>query len=267
MKKYLQFINENINNVNNFLLTNKDKYITEIDETLFNNILNEKCEVYSDISKNIKFYRGDRNLTGKYYILNAYNTIPKYQIQSAKMYPLTEFMSSHYWKEKNLPLKVSSSDIVSSIDITNMYGESYEVIPLDNPKIVCNSYLFGNTPPKRFIDEIEDTNFISMFFERLFSDLWLERYDKKRIYDYIKIVANEYNTKQFNPYNDDDNYIFYRDKILAGMEKHNMNFIEYMEYLFAPDGYEIYDYKNITNCKFKPIYGYTNGTLLLRKVK
>lgn len=264
MKKFTRLIKENIENVNIFLEQNKNKYLIDIDEKQFNNILNERCKNYFGVSKSIKFYRGDLSFKNDYYILNAYNTIPKWSWRSMNLYPSLLFYSSHYWTDKNLPLKKNSADMVSDIYPTTMYGETYEVILLDNPQIVCNNELFGGKPPKIFNELFEELNIshISVFFDDIFEGINLNAYNEEKVIDYINKINNEFNTKNFILLEESR----YKYKILEVMEKNNMSFIELMEYAFSPDNYEIYNYKDITKCNFETIFAYTNGTLLLRKI-
>ena len=51
------------------------------------------------------------------------------------------------------------------------------------------------------------------------------------------------------------------------MEKNNMSFKELINYIFAPESYTIYDYKNIKDCNFSTIFAYLSDSVLLRKIK
>jgi len=248
MKNYNQFIKENVNN--------SDKYIIGLNETEYKNILTKNCTTY--LKNNIYFYRGDKQLDGDYYLINSKKTIT--QLKYNYNYIATEFVSSDLWKNKNLPLKKNSLNMSTDIKLSNTYGtNSYKVIPFDNAKIVCLPKEFGVCPNKILENELD------LFEEPYALSVHLSiksGYDNININNISNVIKKLENIYDNNIGDMDD-----KDKqIIHYMNVHNMSFKEYMEYVFAPENYDIINYNNMTNQIINNyVAGYTDSPVLLVK--
>jgi len=237
-----------ITNFENFLLESSDdiesivnssKYITELDKNMYFNIRNKYCKTY--LKNRIHFYRGDKSLKGNYYLVNSEQTINQFKFDFN--YITTEFISSDLWKSKDLPLKKNSLNMATSGGITSVFANSYYyVIPFDHAKIVCMPYLFGNFRTKLFEEEFGN------YYINGPSDMAMLLKDMSNFNEITPNNIEEVIKKLENIFNNPKNLSQWKDRelvIVNNMKKHNMTFREYMEFLFAPENYDIFNYEDI----------------------
>jgi len=244
---------KHLTNFENFLLESSDdiesivnsgKYITELDKNMYFNIRNKYCKTY--LKTRFHFYRGDKSLKGDYYFVNSEKTINQFQFHFN--YLTTEFISSDLWKSKDLPLKKNSLNMATTGGITSVFADKYYyVIPFDHAKIVCMPKLFGNYNTKIFKDELNYTMGPSAFAEKLvgFSG-YKKKIDITNVEEVIQKLENIFDKPRNVSLWDDDMVV-----VLDNMKKHNMTFRKYMEFLFAPENYDIINYDDIESLKDK----------------
>jgi len=209
--------------------TNSDKYIVELNEDSIKELIDKHCKISTVIPS--PFYRGDRSLNSDYYLINSKKTVN--QIYETGNYILAEFASSDLWEKAGYPLKRSSLDMTTSFNTARMYGEPYVVIPFDNAKMVEVKFLLGNYITPTLSQETHDTKPSNLCIDMsyLISDMDIT---PNNIKEAISKIAEIYDDNNTDEELDED--------ILNGMEKHNMKFVDYMEYLFAPSNYNLITY-------------------------
>lgn len=235
--------------------TNSDKYIVELNEDSIKKLIYEHCKISTVIPS--PYYRGDRSLNSDYYLINSKKTVN--QIYETGNYILAEFTSSDLWKKAGYPLKRSSLDMTTSLNTATMYGDPYVVIPFDNAKMVEVKFLLGNYITPRLSQETYDTkpSNICIDMSYLIPDMVITPNNVKEAISKIAEIYDNYTGEELDEELDGD--------ILYGMEKHNMKFVDYMEYLFAPSNYNLITYNK--NFKTTPNFDtvWTDSPVLLIK--
>lgn len=249
--------------IKKLLETSSKKYITKLDKTMYQNIRNKYCTTYD--KNKVLFYRGDKSLNGDYYLINGKET--KTKLQFPFNYITTEFVSSDLWKNKNYPLKKHSVNMTSDYNLTRNFAQTYyAVIPFDGAKFICMHRLFGNYVTDLFVEELgtkfNDPSDLARILEELIEkDITLNNVNTiiKELENIFDDPVNRRNNKR------------YGDKatlILNNMEKHNMKFRKYMEFIFAPENYDILDYSDMNQFTLlKYIAEYTDSYVLLAKME
>lgn len=255
IKNYRKFISLNENKKNNFYV--------ELSDQEFTKILNEKCKEF--LNNGVYFYRGDDSLTEKNYIINTKNI--KREEKFKFNHYSNIFTSSNLWKNKGLPLRKNSINFTNDIVVSNRYSyskTSYYLIPFDGSKIVCMPKklnkaptIFNNYSNPKVNEEFKDLGKIPitpsgelepyLLNQVLYtlSDITLDV--DSNINDVelsLKTIQNKF-SKNLDLGNDLYNNIF--NKIKENLKKHNMSFIEYMNYLYSPDNYIIMNYGDMDN--------------------
>lgn len=258
-----------IKNYLKFLITEKlsSNFINEISKEEKELIIEENCTEYKN--NNVSFYRGDNSLTKPYYIID-----PSYIIRregNIVNHISNIFTSSKLWD--NYPIRKKSVDITSDFQMASFHSKNvYKVIPLDGAKLVCLPEMFNN-----YTNPTVSEEFKNMSFGRKVNKPGVEPYYLNQaltsafgyIDDYedaIKLVEhiNENIEKTNTDKIDNKDYKLIIDTIIENMKKHNMSFIEYMEYIYSPKSYDVIKYKNMTKLdreKYESFY--TDSKLLL----
>ena len=237
--------------------TQDDKYAIELNENRFNEILNDKCTVFKETHQ--VFYRGDHNLDKDYYLINSNKTVTRMMFDFN--YLTTEFVSSDLWKEKGLPLKRNSLNLSCDPGTANVFGEPFIVIPFDYAQLVKVKFLFGNYITDRLKEEgfiVQPSNIATELKEVYLKNKEITIENAKDYIDELNNLFKDIKDKELVDYHK------VGITIKNGMKKHNMSFIEYMEFLFAPENYdiELYDKKFKTNTAYSY---WTNSPVLLIK--
>ncbi len=231
-------------------INSSTNYINEIDSGMIKSIIYYLCTEYRE--NNIIFYRGDANIKGDGFLINSNKTIN--QMMHSFNNITTEFISSELWKNKKYPLKKNSINITRDKGIANFFGYDniYNVIPLDSAKIVCLPNLFGNYNTDLFIKEFGGKFYNPSNLAEYLENLIDDNATPQNINNVIKKLSDIYDSNRVN------------DIIYKNMQKKNMSFIDYMEYIFSPDNYDVIEYKNLNSNNVKKYVNfYTNQKVLM----
>ena len=257
-----------LNFKNNLININYSKELTKEE---FINIKNKYCKIYND--NNVIFYRGDKSLNKKYYLIKSKKT--KNQMVFDFNHITTRFISSKLWDNKNYPLKKNSLNMTHDKNLANFFGNGniFTIIPFDDAKIICLPRLFGNYQTEKFKKEFNyyfrDPSDLASFLSELVGGVTLNTVDNK--IKKLEKIFNNTKPKELSELSINrrgvrrrptDDELFH--KIINGMKNHNMNFLTYMEHIFAPENYIIKDYKNLTNSFLKNYTAeYTDSNVLM----
>lgn len=232
--------NENILSFKNFINENiklSDKYIKELTEDDFNEILNKYCKNFDPNDEII--FRGDSRLDKNFYFLNTKKRKVK-NLDNHDQYHL-------YFLDKwvNLPIKSKSSDFVisgKSSTYASIYGNLYRFIPFDNATFVTNhKKLVGN------------------YNKKLEEDINISTFNLNSILHNIIINENKQNLSLSEKINFLNDYFDKKDigsmksmvfatelKLIKKiLNKRNISLYDYLTEVFSPKYYNIKNYDKL----------------------
>lgn len=242
---------------------NIDKYSIDLDKSGFDNIYNKYCSSHK-INK-VKFFRGDSKLVSNYLLVNSNKT--KNQLKFDFNYIITEFISSHLWSDKGYPLKKNSINItLGDKGVAGYYGGGtiYQVIPFNNAKIVILPKQFGNSTTMLLHNEGFDQPYqIAEAFKSILGGGFITL---ENVNDKIKKLCYMFDNGEIENL-DKHRYSNMIINVIQNMKKYNMSFIDYIEYLFAPENYEIINFDENLKIDFdKYTVGWTDSKILMKKM-
>jgi len=243
-----------------------NKYKESISRDKFKELLDFNCKGFNFSDRVL--IRGDKNLGDDFYYIN-----PKFRKVNwnwTLMYPLhLEFLRSKLWDE--LPKKVESIDMLSPGGgdglwskryIKGLYGDVYRVIPFDGAVFVKTEQLTGNYN-KILSNDIGNCCVRAKYLSEIINSyvVFNKKYnehtsDMKEISKNLNILFKDY-----------DKVVNYNNRIILKtyqvLKDRNMSFIDYMEYAFSPDSYEILNYNEVM--KGSKFFVWTDSEVLLIK--
>ena len=239
-----------------------NRYITELTYNQFDDIISSQCTDF-DYNDN-PLIRGDKSLTGEYYIVNPHYR--RINWNWVRMCPLhLEFMSSDLWGMRGAPDKTKSVDFLGHGNNMNIYGRQYRVIPFDGSVIASTGEpgrrsLVGNYN-KAIDKDFGVGDYLSSFINEL-----------KDFYDCFNDHTSDMKlmSRKLNEMFKDEKYLSCKERLeyiprmYSILKERNIDFITYMTQAFSPQQYSFYLYKDFINTN--GLAGWTDRLVLLERI-